>query len=110
MASTRTQENRPIAINTALDEDVLLFRRATVIEQLGRPFQIDVELLSEEPNVDFSKIVGTNATIRLLLQNGQNRYFNGFVTRFAHAGGSNRTAFSSGRSKVSFARTNERTW
>ncbi len=93
MASTRTQENRPIAINTALEKDVLLFRRATVIEQLGRPFQIDVELLSEEPDVDFAKIVGTNATIRLLLQNGQNRYFNGFVTRFVHTGGSNRTAY-----------------
>ena len=93
MPSTRTQESRSIAINTALDEDVLLFRRATVIEQLGRPFQIDVELLSEEPNVDFSKIVGTNATIRLLLRNGKTRYFNGFVTRFAHTGGSTRTAY-----------------
>jgi type VI secretion system secreted protein VgrG len=92
MASTRTQENRPIAISTALAKDTLLFRRATVIEQLGRPFQIDVDLLSEDPNVDFSKIVGTNATIRLLLQNGKTRYFNGFVTRFVHTGGSTRTA------------------
>jgi type VI secretion system secreted protein VgrG len=93
MASTRTQENRPIAIKTAFDEEALLFRRATVIEQLGQPFQIDVELLSEEPNVDFSQIVGTDATIRLLLRNGKTRYFNGFVTRFAHTGGSTRTAY-----------------
>ena len=93
MASTRTQEHRPLAISTALDEDVLLFRRATVIEQLGRPFQIDVDLLSEEPDADFSKVVGTNATIRLLLRNGQTRYFNGFVSRFTHAGGSTRTAY-----------------
>lgn len=76
------QKHRRIAINTALGEDVLLLRSASVTEQLGRPFQMEVDLLCEIGAVNFSEIVGKNATIRLELPNKKNRYFNGFVSRF----------------------------
>jgi type VI secretion system secreted protein VgrG len=89
----RTQEFRPMAISTALGPDVLLLRRATIIEQLGRPFQIDAEVLSESAKIDFAKIVGTNATIRLDTTSPQGtRYFNGFVSRFAYTGGTKKTS------------------
>jgi type VI secretion system secreted protein VgrG len=89
---SRTQDNRPLALSTALGKDVLLLRRATVTEQLGRPFQIEVEAISESPKLDFAKIVGTNATIRLNNQTANPRYFNGIVARFAYTGGGKKTS------------------
>ena len=78
-----TQANRDLAITTPLGEDKLLIVSASVSEQVGRLFQMDVDLTSEDGNVSFDKIVGGNATIRLTLPNRKTpRYFNGFVSRF----------------------------
>ena len=77
-----TQDNRQIAIETPLGKDVLLLQSATVTEQLGRLFQIEVELLSEKHDVAFDDLVGQNVTLRLNLAGEAKRYFNGFVSRF----------------------------
>src|SRR5258706_941366 len=87
----RTQTSRQIAIATPLGEDVLLFRHATITEYLGRMFQMEEDVFSAEP-FKFSDIVGQNATIRLEQRDGNIRYFNGFVTRIMHTGGSERVA------------------
>jgi type VI secretion system secreted protein VgrG len=81
-----------LAIGTQLGDDVLLLRRATVVEHLGRPFQVQADLLSETHDIDFKKIVGSNATIRLEQRDGNTRYFNGYVSRFLHTGGTARSA------------------
>lgn len=47
--ATVTQKHRMISVNTPLGEDVLVFGRMTVTEQLGRLFECDVELFSEKP-------------------------------------------------------------
>ncbi len=78
-----TQENRLIAISTALDEDVLALRSMSAQEQLGRLFQIQAELSSEDGAIDFDKVVGNNVTIRLDIGKDKERYFNGFVSRMA---------------------------
>src|SRR4051812_49334534 len=85
----RTQTYRQVAISTPLGDDVLLFRHATIIEHLGRMFQMEVDVFSEE-EVKFKDIVGQNATIRLEQQDGNTRYFNGFVARIVYTGGSER--------------------
>ena len=78
-----TQDNRDLAITTALGADKVLIKRASINEQLGRLFLMEVDLTSEDPNLDFSAVVGTNATIRLELPNSKTpRYFNGYVSRF----------------------------
>ena len=77
-----SQANSPLAINTPLGSDVLIIVSATITEQLGRMFTMELELSSEDPALDFSKIVGGNATIRLELDNNATRYWNGFVSRF----------------------------
>src|SRR5258706_13228009 len=87
----RTQTSRQVAIATPLGEDVLLFRHATITEYLGRMFQMEVDVFSADA-FKFSDIVGQNATIRLEQQDGNMRYFNGFVTRIMHTGGSERVA------------------
>lgn len=77
-----TQKHRFLAIGTALGDDKLLIESVAVTEQLGRLFQIEVELASEDPALKFDDIVGTNATVRLELRDKKIRYFNGYVSRF----------------------------
>ncbi len=90
--SERTQTYRQVSIGTPLGEDVLLFRHATIVEHLGRMFHMEVDVFSETGDINFSDIVGHNATIRLEQQDGNQRFFNGYVTRIIHTGGSERVA------------------
>jgi type VI secretion system secreted protein VgrG len=84
--ATITQDDRSIAIATPLGENELLLKSMTFTEQLGRPFVIKVDLLSEEPAVDFLKLVGAAATIRWSMPDvdGQQkkRHFNGYIRSF----------------------------
>lgn len=76
------QKNRQMAINTVPAGEKLFLERFSLTEQMGRLFQIDAELGSEDPAIKFDDVVGTNATIRLELPNKKTRYFNGFISRF----------------------------
>jgi type VI secretion system secreted protein VgrG len=75
-----------MAMNSPLGADALLVRDFHMREQLGRMFQIDLDLLSEKMTLEFDKAVGHNATVRVELPHGKTRYFNGFISRFAHTG------------------------
>ena len=78
-----TQVSRNLAINTPLGDDKVLIVSASITEQLGRLYHMDVDLMSDDANLDFSAVVGGNATIRLELPNSKTpRYFNGYVSRF----------------------------
>ncbi len=78
----RTQKNRDVAIATPLGEDVLLFGSMSAREQIGRPFRYDIELISEDLEIQAADIVGQNITVRLNLLKDEVRYFNGYVSRF----------------------------
>ena len=87
MAKSRTQAHRPIGLTTPLGEDTLLLTAFSYSEQLGRPFQAELSLSSEEEHpVEFAKVVGQNVTIRLDQPGGGQRFFNGFVSRFVAGG------------------------
>ncbi len=77
-----TQQNRQLAIGTPLGEDVLLVVNMWGREQLGRPFEFQLELASENAEITSAKIVGQNVTLRLEQRGGETRYFNGFISRF----------------------------
>jgi len=81
-----TQRNRLIAVTTPLGDDVLLFHRMNVIEQLGRLFKISLDLLSTDPEIKIQDILGQNVTIKSQRPDGEDRYFNGFVSQFSQAG------------------------
>jgi type VI secretion system secreted protein VgrG len=51
-------------------------------EQLGRPFEFQLDLASENPQIKFTDIVGQNVTVRLERLGASPRYFNGFVSGF----------------------------
>ncbi|MCG2747201.1 MAG: type VI secretion system tip protein VgrG [Desulfobulbaceae bacterium] len=79
-----TQENRLLAINTPLGEDVLLLARFQGSERLSHLFRFELELLSEYHNVSFEKIIGENVTVSIFLADGSLRHFNGLIARFSH--------------------------
>ena len=81
-----TQDNREVKINTPLGKDVLLLRSMRMSEELGRLFNIEVELLSPSEDIKFEELLGQNVTIELNVINDKKRYFNGHISRFSQSG------------------------
>lgn len=86
------QKERPVAVVTPLGGDALVFRRMTANEEMGRLFEFELELLSEDDQIDHDKILGQNINVRVNLPGDEERHFNGFATRFAHVGSVGRFA------------------
>jgi type VI secretion system secreted protein VgrG len=82
----RTSENRLIAIQTALEGDVVLLKGFQMTDELGRLFSCELDLRSEESEITFEELIGTNATIRVSLKDGGTRYINGIISRMVQEG------------------------
>jgi len=85
-----TQTDQLISITTPLGTDKLLLRGVRGEERISGLFRFDLEMQSEEKSLDFSKIVGKSATVKLKLADGSTRYVNGIVGRFVQAGSDSR--------------------
>jgi len=81
-----------VSITTPLEKDAVELYRATYQETLGCPFQIDVELVSDDEDISLDKILGQNVTIRLETEK-ESRYFNGIVTEFFQKDNLDKNAF-----------------
>src|SRR5947199_8435644 len=81
-----TQDNRSIAIATPLGKDKLLLNSLSICEQLGRPFVMKADLLSEEPAVNFLDLIGKAVTIRWRMpdvaEGETKRLFRGYSSSF----------------------------
>ncbi|HEV8542167.1 MAG TPA: type VI secretion system tip protein TssI/VgrG [Verrucomicrobiae bacterium] len=75
------QEQRLLAIETALGADALVVRSVSIDERISRLFSIDAQLRSEQGEIEFDDVLGKNVTIRVELGENDTRYFNGFVSR-----------------------------
>lgn len=84
--SAYSQRARLIGVKTPLGEDALLLRSATVSERLSTLFELQLELLSEGDHINAESLLGQTMTVRLDLQDETPRFFNGYVSRFAHVG------------------------
>ncbi len=80
--ATYTQDNLSLSVSTPLGPDVLILKRVHGEEAISRLFQFTLTMVSEEPSLDFSKIVGKTATVTVELVDRSNRYINGTVVRF----------------------------
>ncbi len=81
-----TQINRPYRVKTSLAEDHLVFRSMRITETLSMPFEMDVEMLSSDPAINFDDVLGHNITVGANRPRGGERYFNGYVTGFGLSG------------------------
>jgi len=86
-----TQENRFIAIETPLGEDVLLLAGFRGTEGISTLSNFKLDLISENHNVVFEDIIGKYVTISMLLADGEQRFFNGIIANFAQEGGGGET-------------------
>jgi type VI secretion system secreted protein VgrG len=88
-----TQAERLIAVDTPLGADRLLLRSFSGAEGISKLFHFQLDMLSEDFNISFDDIVGQNVTVSVKLADGSSeRYFNGFVSRFAQLPGEDRLA------------------
>ncbi len=67
---------------TAAGADVFRLTRMRYTEALGVPFELTLDLISNEANLDPDKLLGTAATVSFTLPNGGERYFSGIVDQF----------------------------
>ena len=87
---------RMLEISTAAGSDAFVVQRFTGREELGRPYEYQLELLSERSDIAPETMLGTNATVQLAMTDGSSsRYFNGYVTRLVIQGQVRTTAFKS---------------
>jgi type VI secretion system secreted protein VgrG len=77
-----TQENRQARIDTPLGEDVLLLQHFDGSEALSRGFEYTMIALSTDAAIDGNKIVGKRISATYYDEDGRERNFNGFVSRF----------------------------
>jgi type VI secretion system secreted protein VgrG len=78
-----TQTERRIAITTPAGKDALLLRGFAGTEAISQLFHFHLDLLSENPSIKFQDVVGKNVTVRILDANGEERHWNGFISRFS---------------------------
>ena len=75
-----------------LGDDALLFRRMQGKEELGRVPEYRVELLRPHASVPFraDQLLGTSATVKLLMTGGGYRFVNGWITAVELGGSTGR--------------------
>ncbi|KXU85417.1 ImpA family type VI secretion-associated protein [Paraburkholderia monticola] len=84
--STPSQSNWFASVSTPFGADVLLLDGFGGREAISELFRFDLRMRSTNKALDPAQIVGQGVTVTLKDQTGAARYFNGIVTRFAHAG------------------------
>ena len=62
-----TQEDRQIAVATPLGPDVLVLTSFSGGEEISRPFQFNLEMVSAEDSIAPKDIVGKKITVRVRL-------------------------------------------
>jgi type VI secretion system secreted protein VgrG len=77
---------RDTSVTGPFPEGVLLLEHLTGTEALGVPYELDLVLLSKDPNLDADDAIGMPMAIGIKLNNQEHRYFHGMVIEFAKVG------------------------
>src|SRR5258707_13565205 len=81
-----TQDTRPAQLQTPLGKDVLVLASFVAAEGLSELFEVNVEALSEQENIDFDKAIGKSCTIKQITYDNKTRYYNGILTATRRVG------------------------
>ena len=71
-----------ITVTSPLGPGKLIFRTMKGREELGRLFELRVELFSEDPKIKLDKVLGQSLTVTIEFTDQRKRYFNGDVVEF----------------------------
>ncbi|MCO7630602.1 type VI secretion system tip protein VgrG [Pseudomonas guariconensis] len=79
------QFTRLAQINSPLGPDVLILSEMGGSEELGRLFDYELQLTSDDPAIDLNQLLGKPMSLSLQLNLGSWRYFHGIVARCSQA-------------------------
>lgn len=79
-------ESRHVRLTTPLGDGVLLPQHLTLHEEMSRPFQFDLELLSLDDAIKLEDLLGLDMGIELEMGSGETRVYHGHVARFGQRG------------------------
>jgi len=86
-----TEKDRFLNLQTKLGADKFLLREFTGSEGISQPFHFHLDMLSEDPAIDFDQMVGQNVSFSVrLADTSKARYFNGYVSSFQQLPGEER--------------------
>jgi type VI secretion system secreted protein VgrG len=76
-----SQAQRLASFKSPLGEDVLVLTNFSGTEELGHPFELQIDALSEQENLDFDQALGQSCTVSLKTYQNTTRYFNGIMVQ-----------------------------
>lgn len=82
MTNELDQENRLLSVDTPLGDDVLILQSFSASEAVSELFNYQLEMLSTEEHIAPADIVGKRVTVKLSLEEGGERFFDGFISQF----------------------------
>jgi type VI secretion system secreted protein VgrG len=82
---TYSQEERLLQVQTKLGANELLLERFTGAEELSKPFEFKLTLLSTDSAVDLKSLLRTPLTVTIVMADGTPRYFNAVFSSLAQA-------------------------
>ncbi len=86
MPDSLTQDTRLGKLTTPFGDTTLVFASANISEAMSELFEMRVEAISEQSNLDFNSALGLSCTIAFKSASGETRYFNGILTEAEWAG------------------------
>lgn len=75
-----------LTINTVFGKDALLINSMQGTESVSELFDFELVLHSENHDLLFDEIIGTNACVNIRSRNGSVRHINGIISSFQHDG------------------------
>jgi type VI secretion system secreted protein VgrG len=82
MPDTLTQDERLIAVETPLGKDYFLLTGISGHEAVSQLFEFNLDMISDDTDVDPTELVGQNVTFSIKPQDGDRSFFNGFISHF----------------------------
>lgn len=86
-----TQAKAAVEVTSSLGADVLVLTSLTWLERMAQPFVGQLELVSEDPEIDLQSLINQPISVRLDCRD-QSRWLSGIVMRFQSGGASGRLA------------------
>ncbi|WP_277344221.1 contractile injection system protein, VgrG/Pvc8 family, partial [Metapseudomonas otitidis] len=87
-----SQRARMAKVSSPLGGDVLLLDRLDGHDELGRLFDYELELVSEDHNLQLDALLGKPMGVSVELPDGGQRYFHGIAARCSQSSGTGQFA------------------
>ncbi len=93
MTASFAQTNTFLKVTTPFGEDELVLDAIEASEGISEMFKLTLHMRSTDSDLAASTLIGNAVTVKLEIQDGPKRYFNGIATRFIQSGGKDGMAY-----------------